>query len=501
MTRARSWAAPAAVFAIVLAVYGATLLRGVSSFDAAEMQVVPPRLGIAHPTGYPLWTLLGFAWTKLFFFASPALMMNLLSATLFALAAASVTLAARELDVRPSLAAVAGVVFAFAGEVWARATQAEVHALHTLFVGLFVVAWLRAERTGSRRAALAMVAITAVGLTHHRLMALVAFPVLAWYFLRNRRFLGEGAFLVDCALGGLAAVVVYLYIPLRLRGDPPVVNSDPLQGSMWIIRGDAFSTHEHAFERGSLGNWWHALPGYGDLAVSWLGWGAVLLAVAGAGVLAARRRPVFVGLALVMLASTWGLANRTDRDLRWLIVPLLVSSLCVAFALEAAARALESRSPAESGPGWGAIVATAAVLVPVYAVATHYSTYDRSGDRRDAATGMRILDLVEPGATIWSYWDVRETLLALTLAEHVRPDVTVLDDRAYRTYGQRDTSVVVGAAEDAAAAGRPFYVVSLYNFIFDALTQAGFRLEPVATIELPSGFDDRFSGTLNRVTR
>jgi hypothetical protein len=128
----RRWATAGAVFIGAISIYSATLLRGVSSFDPAEMQTVPVVLGIAHPTGYPLWTLLGFAWTKVFFFASAALMMNLLSAGFFALAAATLGLVALRLEVRPVLAAVAALCFAFAGEVWARATQAEVHSLQTL---------------------------------------------------------------------------------------------------------------------------------------------------------------------------------------------------------------------------------------------------------------------------------------------------------------------------------------------------------------------------------
>lgn len=44
-------------FIAAAGVYAATLLRGVSSADPAEMQTVPTVLGIAHPTTYPLWTL------------------------------------------------------------------------------------------------------------------------------------------------------------------------------------------------------------------------------------------------------------------------------------------------------------------------------------------------------------------------------------------------------------------------------------------------------------
>ena len=144
-------------FVIAAGIYAATLLRGVSSADPAEMQTVPTVLGIAHPTTYPLWTLLGFAWTRLPL-ASPALLMNALSAALFAASAAGAAALAARLGVRPVLPA-GGATFALSGLTWSRATQAEVHALHTLLMVSVLLAWVTAERAGSRNVALALVGL------------------------------------------------------------------------------------------------------------------------------------------------------------------------------------------------------------------------------------------------------------------------------------------------------------------------------------------------------
>src|SRR5258705_12504805 len=51
--------AAAAAFMGSLLVYVRTLLPGVSFGDWAEAEMVPARLGILHPTGYPLYSLLG----------------------------------------------------------------------------------------------------------------------------------------------------------------------------------------------------------------------------------------------------------------------------------------------------------------------------------------------------------------------------------------------------------------------------------------------------------
>jgi len=50
-------------FAVAAFVYVRTLLPGVSFGDWADAQLNPYRLGIMHPTGYPLFVLLGKLFT------------------------------------------------------------------------------------------------------------------------------------------------------------------------------------------------------------------------------------------------------------------------------------------------------------------------------------------------------------------------------------------------------------------------------------------------------
>ncbi|HEY3522708.1 MAG TPA: DUF2723 domain-containing protein, partial [Candidatus Limnocylindrales bacterium] len=66
--------------AAALALYRTTLLPSVGLWDTAEFQTVAPVLGVAHPTGYPAYVLLGFAWSTLLRpLVEPAASMNLLA--------------------------------------------------------------------------------------------------------------------------------------------------------------------------------------------------------------------------------------------------------------------------------------------------------------------------------------------------------------------------------------------------------------------------------------
>src|SRR5205823_4052468 len=136
-----------AVFGIALVVYLRTLLPGVSVGDWAEMQWIPAQMGIPHPTGYPLYVLLGKAFSVLPI-GSLAFRAELLSAVVAAGAAGTTVLIAARLGVRPVIAFAAGLSLAVTGELWLEATYSEMNGLHLLLMAAVIhraVVW-RAER-------------------------------------------------------------------------------------------------------------------------------------------------------------------------------------------------------------------------------------------------------------------------------------------------------------------------------------------------------------------
>jgi hypothetical protein len=129
------------LFAASLALYVQTLAPSVAALfdDSLEFPLVSYRLGIAHPTGYPLYTLLGKLYTLLPWH-DVAWRVNLLSAVAGALTVALVYLVARQLTAR-RLAAVFGAVALAASPVfWSQAVVAEVYTLTAAFVALLL--WL-----------------------------------------------------------------------------------------------------------------------------------------------------------------------------------------------------------------------------------------------------------------------------------------------------------------------------------------------------------------------
>ena len=219
----------AAVWLAALLLYTLTAAPGIVELfdDSLEFQYVAPAFGIAHPTGYPLYTLAGGIWSRLLFpFGNWAWRMNLFSALAGAAAVALVYVSAARLaatkPARPDLWA--GLVAACAfglGPVWRSQTAvAEVYALHGLFLAALV--WAIADldrRLDEGRAYVGRITLicllVGLGLAHHRMTAL-ALPALAVYLLwripglwRPRR-----EWLV-WATALLLPLALYAYIPLR----------------------------------------------------------------------------------------------------------------------------------------------------------------------------------------------------------------------------------------------------------------------------------------------
>ena len=199
--------------ALPLLVYLLTLSPYVGRADTFEFQVTALRLGIAHPTGYPLYVLLGKLFTLLPF-GTLAWKVNLTSAVCTAAAAGVVYLLIHRLTKHPPLAVLATLALAWSSTVWSQAIVAEVYALNLLFVAGAL--WFALDILAGRsmphtfwRAAL----LIGLSLTNHITMvmltpALGLACMLRWPRLRLSDWLkAVGLF----ALG----LAVYAYIPLR----------------------------------------------------------------------------------------------------------------------------------------------------------------------------------------------------------------------------------------------------------------------------------------------
>jgi len=142
------------LFAVSLAVYVQTLAPSVATLfdDSLEFPLVCYQLGITHPTGYPLYTLLGKLFT-LGPWGNVAWAVNLLSAVAGALTVTLVYLIARQLtrlrsgSIARRLPPMLGAVALAASPIfWSQSVIAEVYTLNSAFVAALLWLALRWSR-------------------------------------------------------------------------------------------------------------------------------------------------------------------------------------------------------------------------------------------------------------------------------------------------------------------------------------------------------------------
>ncbi len=234
---------------IALVAYATTLHPSLPTGDSGELISAAYVLGIAHPPGYPLYTLLGYVVTHLPF-ASPALELNVLSAVLDAAAVGVVSVLIYRLVTTgdrassprwwpgPVSAAVGALLLAFSTVFWSYSVVSEVFALNNLFAAVLLLLALEWSRRPDRRLLWLLSLVFGVALTNQQTIVLLvpALVVLLWsgFSKRKRARIARSPHSRVRPRDVAAAVALfavgllpYLYLPLAARADPPVNWGDP----------------------------------------------------------------------------------------------------------------------------------------------------------------------------------------------------------------------------------------------------------------------------------
>src|SRR3989344_5676375 len=129
---------PSIIFSFTLTVYILTLSRSVYFGDSGEFIAVAKVLGIAHPPGYPLYTMIAHLFTYLPF-GNIAFRVNLFSAVTSSLTIVVVYFACLKLTKNRLASASASLFLAFFYIFWIYSLVAEVFSLNNLFVATIIL--------------------------------------------------------------------------------------------------------------------------------------------------------------------------------------------------------------------------------------------------------------------------------------------------------------------------------------------------------------------------
>jgi hypothetical protein len=470
------------VFVVALLIYLRTLLPGPSFGDWGEMQLLPTLLGVPHPTGYPLYMLLGKAFSLLPI-GSPAYRADLLSAFAAAGAAGTAVLVSTRLGARPMIAAVAGLSLAVSGTLWLEATFSEMNGLHLFLMALVLhraLVW-RAERRP--RDLLLGGLLAGLSVSNHMLAITVVPIVIVFVIIDARRTLIERpALLAQAALLFLAGTSLYLLIPLRALAGPPAVYDSLLtwEGVSSLITGAQFRGDMHFGSLDSLGTAVRAVPGVlaqfeqrADLA--FLAGGLI-----GGAVLFVRQRWAAALLLIIALSNVYVFANYVGNLEHYLLVSWLIVAIWLSIAAEAMVAAIASLLGANA-----ARTQVVLLVLPLAIAVGNWATHDQSANQvgEQFATGM--FARLPPNAVLLTYWDALTNLSYAHCIERQRPDLSLW---AYDPYARVTCDPVTGPLQDVARS-RPVFALFVFERDLDPL-RAAFDLRAGPVVALPYGDRD-----------
>lgn len=457
--RQSTWPAIALILVALLPTYLSSMSHTVGAADTFEFQVVVPQLGIAHPTGYPLYLLLG----RLVAFipiGSLAWRVNLAS-TVFAIPAALLLYDMIRRLLHDNVPAIlAAVVFGLTPVFWRQAIQAEVYALHALIVAgalwVMVLMLLRSEQSAHcsaawiarplkitwERAAVALWLLIGVGLTNH-LTSLFLIPpavvtVIAGYgrCLRQQRWKESAALLFKIVLAFTLPLLLYAYLPLRwsaLHQQPMGVErfidwviGGRFQGALrltaWLTDGTRYEVVGRLF----LQDW---------------GWINLALAAVGLFYLLRIRWRVALVLFITWLGFSFYALNYYVPDLAVFLIPAhLVLALFWGSGMGALLSGVEWLMHSRQRPKWQfplSSILIVLLLLPTIGRLSHTGSLITASDNAELqAWGEAVLAMpLSRNAAILADSEKIAPLYYLQQAEAIRPDLDIMvlaDEAAYR---------------------------------------------------------------------
>ncbi len=463
---ADDWRLDIGLFVAVLGLYVMTLSPGLLPADAGELQLVAARLDVAHPPGFPLYTMVGWLFTRLTP-NNPAYGLNLFSAVTMAASAVMVGRAARRVIDDAWAGIAAALIVAVATSVWVTGTQTSIRPLMALFTALILDALLAFHKGRQQGALVYLGAALGGGIAHHPSLAFLA-PIAAASLLAlepgllrsPRRWIGPFA-------AALAGFLPWAYMPLRAAmGAPSAPSSLTTWSGFWdyvLTRGFAgdffyFHTAQALADRMAvlgqilLFQWNGVLLALGALAaviLAWRDW-RVLLALGGS----------FITIALVTMTY------RAPQTVEYLIPAYVAFAIMLGAGL---GRLGERRLRAAALSA--AVVAGLAVgernLPSLIALAR-----DDSTDTYVEA----VFQQAPPGAVVLANWHWATSLQAFQVFGNARPDVEVIyvypegAEPLAETWARR-----IGAEIEE----RPVVVTGYYPDVYAALP---FVFEPLADV-------------------
>lgn len=414
--------------------------------DSGELAAVSYTLGIAHPTGYPLYTLISYFFAH--FPGEPIRNLNILSALFTTAAAVFLYLVAKQILKDRIIPLLSVSLFAFSLTMWRTSVTNEVYPLTALFC-LLIVYFLVKLRDDREFYIIAY--LFGISLTNHIIIFSLVVPVLFYVLIVYRPSPKKLLFGILLMLFGLST---YLYLITRTIGGAELAwgNTYNLQRLFWHISGKQYQVWMFTLSMSKTLN--NLLNGCTLLLKDFL---FILIVPVFLGLFHLLRvnRKYFWLLIIIFLLNLVYVINYSIPDIESYYIPGFIA-LVIIFTY--------GLVPLKKYLRWF-IVLPIAVIIPI----VNY----RSCTLRDNTFGLdfsrvHLEQIPEKSLLLCSYWDIVSPTIYLQKVKGIRRDLVIIDKELLRRtwyikYVKEEYPDLYQRVEDVVES----YLVELNKFEYD----------------------------------
>lgn len=439
-------------------IYFLTLAPGVVQIDSGELAAVASTLGIAHPTGYPLFTLIGFLFTKIFFFASKIYALNILS-SFYTLGGFYFVVKINQLLLNnstntkpvekkskkkiqtPSLdensiwfiSIISALTLSFTRTFWLQSTSVEVYSLHILLISASIYFFLKAYFLDNREGEfekknlkhwLLFGFILGLSFTNH-MTSILVLPAFAYLYFSKFGFNKISLkHILILLIPFFFALSLYLYLPISASHNPSINWGNPTNWERfkrhimgWQYQSWIFSSTESASKQ------FKYFTSIFPIEFAYIG---LILILIGLYQLIKTNKKLLTFLILLFVTTVLYSINYDINDIdSYFLLAFISSGLMMTFGFYFVyEKFLKSNSQAKF----------LLLVIPLFTLIFNYEKVNQSNNTQYQDYSTEVLNSAEKNSIIISYlWDFFVSpSYYLQFVENQRKDVAVIDKELVR---------------------------------------------------------------------
>lgn len=395
---------------VVLLIYLYSLCPDVYLIDSGELAAVSFTLGIAHPTGYPLYTLISYFFAHLP--GEPIWYLNLLSGLFSVIAAGFLYAIARRVTGSRIVPILTVSVFAFAPVIWRTSVTNEVHSLTGLFAILLIFLIYRCD---NERVMYLIMYLIGLSLANHMMIVSLALPIFVYIIIVHRPGIRKISVGIIFLLLGLT---LYYYLIARTHGGAELAwgNTANLERLIWHVTGKQYRVWMFTLSPAAV---MKNLTNGGRILARNLMYVLSIPAIIGFYALYREKRRMFWLLLIILVLNVLYTINYSIPDIESYYIPtFIVLVISITYGVDKLRKYLRN-----------AVIIPLALAIPVI----NYNSCTLRGntfgmDFSQASTMM----LPHSSLLITPYWDLYAPLMYSREIKKMRDDLVVIDKELLR---------------------------------------------------------------------